>query len=139
MLASRRGGDCEPKAAVALDVRSWTWFPPVETPRILQSFAVSEIGGLDATEKALHYRLDTNGNLQAAERVDDSSLRFRAVECACDRRTKGKAGAFPLRAVRAVDYSQLAGAVDGQVERGRLDAAADPVTDAFCAWVFRQS
>ncbi len=124
--------------AIELDTRSWGCFSPVEARRIMQAFGVEAEGGLEALEKALQYRLYATVNRQIAERVGDSTLRFRMVECRVQqaRQRKGLA-AFPCKSVGQVEYSQFASTVDGRIETVCRHAPPDPVDGEFCEWEFR--
>ncbi len=123
--------------AIELDARSWSCFSPVEARRIMQAFGIEDQGGLDALEKALQYRLYATVNRQVPDRKDDSTLRFRMVECRVQqaRRRKGLAP-FPCKPVGLVEYAEFARAVDPRVETTCVHAPPDQVTDAFCEWEF---
>ena len=123
--------------AIELDAQAWACFSPIEARRIMQTFGLYENGGLDALEKALRYRLYASVNTQVAERVDDSSLHFRMVECRVQqaRQRKGLAP-FPCKPVGLVEYAEFASAVDPRIVTTCLHAPPDPLTDEFCQWEF---
>ncbi len=124
--------------AIELDTRAWECFSPVEARRIMQTFNIPERGGLDALKKALEYRLYATVNEQAAEQVDEATLRFRMVECRVQqaRQRKGREP-FPCKSVGLVEYSCFARAIDPRIETTCLHGPPDPVTGAFCEWEFR--
>jgi hypothetical protein len=126
------------ETAIELDMRAWERFSPVEAQRIMQAFDIPARGGLDALEKALRYRLYATVNRQQAERVDETTLRFRMVECRVQqaRQRKGLAP-FPCKPVGLVEYTQFARAIDPRIETVCRHAPPDAVTDAFCEWEFR--
>lgn len=126
------------ETAVALDTASWACFSPVEARRIMQAFDIPASGGLSALEKALGYRLYSAINEQESERVDDSTFRFRMVECRVQqaRRRKGLAP-FACKSVGVVEFSQFARTVDPRIETRCVHAPPDPVSEEFCEWEFR--
>ncbi len=128
------------ETAIELDTRSWACFSPVEARRIMQAFEIPADGGVEALEKALSYRLYATVNSQATERVDDSTLRFRMVECRVQqaRQRKGLAP-FPCKSVGLVEYSRFAETVDPRIETRCVHAPPDAAGDEFCAWEFRLS
>ncbi len=125
------------EAAIELDAQSWACFSPIEARRIMQAFNLPEDGRLDAVERALQYRLYATVNRQVTERVNETTLRFRMVECRVQqaRQRKGLAP-FPCKPVGLVEYSQFAQTVDPRVETTCVHAPPDAVTDAFCEWEF---
>jgi len=126
------------ETTIALDTKSWERFSPVEARRIMQAFAIEEVGGLDALEKALGYRLYAAVNRQAAERVDAHTLRFRMIECRVQQARQRKGlPPFPCKPVGLVEYSQFARAVDSRIETTCVHAPPDPATDSFCEWEFQ--
>ncbi len=126
--------------AIELDTRSWACFSSVEARRIMQTFEIPADGGLEALEKALRYRLYATVNTQVAEGVDDSTLRFRMVECRVQqaRQRKGLTP-FPCKSVGLVEYSRFAETVDPRIETRCIHAPPDAVSEEFCAWEFRLS
>ena len=124
--------------ALELDAQAWTCFSPVEARRIMQTFAIPEGGGLDALEKALGYRLYATVNRQTSERVDDTTLRFRMVECRVQQARQRKGlPSFLCKAVGLVEYAQFARTIDPRIETVCLYAPPDTITDSFCVWEFR--
>lgn len=132
---------CEEKygleTAIELDTRAWENFSPIEAQRIMQAFDIPARGGLDALERALEYRLYATINRQESERVDETTLRFRMVECRVQqaRMRKGLAP-FPCKSVGLVEYTQFARAVDPRIETTCRHCPPDAVTDSFCEWEF---
>ncbi len=125
------------EAAIELDTNSWACFSPVEARRIMQAFEIPVDGVLEALEQALQYRLYATVNRQVSERVNDSTLRFRMVECRVQqaRQRKGLAP-FPCKLVGIVEYSQFAGTVDPRIETRCVHAPPDAVGEEFCEWEF---
>jgi hypothetical protein len=126
------------EAAIELDTKSWACFSPVEARRIMQTFGISDGGGLDALVKALGYRLYAAVNRQEAERVDEHTLRFRMVECRVQQARQRKGlPAFPCKSVGLVEYTEFAKAVDPRIETTCLNAPPDEPTNCYCEWEFR--
>jgi hypothetical protein len=124
--------------AIELDTRSWACFSPVEARRIMQAFDIPENGGLEALQKALEYRLYATINVQESKWVDETTLRFRMVECRVQQARQRKGFApFPCQPVGLVEYSQFAHTIDPRIETTCRHAPPDPVTDCFCEWEFR--
>ncbi len=124
--------------AIEMDARAWENFSPIEARRIMQTFVIPEQGGLDALARALQYRLYAAVNRQASERVDDSTLRFRMIECRVQQARQRKGlEPFPCKPVGLVEYSQFARTVDPRVETICRHAPPDAVTNEFCEWDFR--
>lgn len=128
------------ETAIELDTKSWACFSPVEARRIMQVFGIGEGGGLDALETALGYRLYATVNQQAAERVDQNTLRFRMVECRVQQARQRKGlPPFPCKPVGLVEYAEFARAVDPRIETTGVHAPPDAVSDCYCEWEFRIS
>ncbi len=125
------------EAAIELDANSWACFSPIEARRIMQTCSLPEHGGLEAVERALEYRLYATVNRQVAERVNETVLRFRMVECRVQQARQRKGlQPFPCKPVGLIEYSQFARTVDPRVETTCVHAPPDAVTDAFCEWEF---
>jgi Family of unknown function (DUF6125) len=124
--------------AIELDAHAWGCFSPVEATRIKKTFRIPERAGLDGLEQALALRLYASVNTQTADRVNESTLRLRMVNCRVQqaRQSKGLAP-FPCKQVGLVEYSRFASAVDSRIETNCLHAPPDPVTTSFCEWEFR--
>jgi len=126
------------ETAIELDTKSWSCFSPAEARRIMQTFGIETDGGLDALERALAFRLYASVNQQQGERVDESTMRFRMVECRVQqaRRRKGLAP-FPCQSVGLVEYTEFAKAVDPRIETTCVHAPPDEVDGSFCEWQFQ--
>ena len=125
------------EAAIELDTKAWANFSPVEARRIMQTFDISEGGGLDALVKALGYRLYAAVNRQEVERVNEQTIRFRMVECRVQQARQRKGlPPFPCKPVGLVEYTQFASTIDSSIKTKCLHAPPDVVTDCYCEWEF---
>lgn len=125
------------ETAIELDTQSWACFSPVEAQRIMQTFGIGPGGGLDALERALAYRLYAAVNRQQADRVSDTTLRFRMVECRVQQARQRKGlSPFPCQSVGLVEYAQFAHTIDPRIETTCVHAPPDEAIDSFCEWQF---
>jgi hypothetical protein len=126
------------ETAIELDKRSWERFAAVEAKRIMETFDISQNGGLKALEQAFRYRLYAPMNIQKVEWPDDDTLIFRMVTCRVQgaRRRKGLPD-FPCKPVGIVEFSTFARTVDGRIETRCLGCPPDQTEGFLCGWEFK--
>jgi hypothetical protein len=125
--------------AIELDTQAVERFTAIEARRIMQAFEIPEGSGLDGLEKALGYRLYATINPQRIERVDESTLTFKMLECRVQnaRRRKGLP-VHPCKPVGLVEYGRFAETIDRRIHTRCLQCPPDPVVGSgfVCGWAF---
>lgn len=127
------------KTAMELDAASWARFAAAEARRIMETFAISKGGGLDALERALSLRMYSFVNPHRFERSEDgAALRFFMDTCRVQetRHRKGLPD-FPCKPVGEVEFSTFARTVDPRIRAVCLHCPPDPGVQGRCGWEFR--
>jgi hypothetical protein len=123
--------------AMELDTRAWERFAVAEARRIVKEFGIPPDGGLQSLELALRYRLYAAINQQAAEWVDEKTLRFKMIECRVQKTRRQKnLPEFPCKSVGIVEFSQFARTVDPRIETRCLACPPDEASGYYCGWEF---
>jgi hypothetical protein len=125
-------------AAMAADAEAWGRFAAIEARRIKKRFALPENGGLDALATALGRRMYAALNRFACERVDESTLRFRMIDCRVqDARNRKGLAPFPCKPVGMVEFTSFAREIDDRIEVTCLTCPPDEHREGtWCGWKF---
>ena len=120
-----------------LDVKSRKLSAASEARRIMKAFNIPADRGLQALEKALHYRLYTAINRQKIEWVDANILSLKMLECRIQkkRRERGLPD-FPCKKLGLAGFSEFAKTIDARIKVKCVLCPPDLVRDSFCAWEF---
>jgi Family of unknown function (DUF6125) len=127
------------EAAIELDTSAWERFAEAEAQRIMSTFHVPQMGGLEALEKALGLRMYCLINAQRTEWSDDRTrLRFFMDVCRVQetRRRKGLPD-FPCKSVGTVEFETFARTIDSRIHTTCLHCPPETAEGKYCGWEFR--
>ncbi len=124
--------------AMDADAEAWGRFAGIEARRIKKRHGIADGGGLDALEEALRWRMYAVLNDQAAERVDENSLRFRMIGCRVqEARDRKGMEPFPCRPVGIVEFTSFAREVDPRILTRCVTCPPDEHHEGtWCCWEF---
>jgi len=126
------------EAAIELDTRAWERFAVAEAHRIMTTFHVPHMGGLEALEQALSLRMYNLINAQRVEwSLDRRRLRFFMDVCRVQetRRRKGLPD-FPCRSVGTVEFETFARTIDSRLRTTCLHCPPESTGGQYCGWEF---
>ena len=124
--------------AIELDTRAWERFAAAEAHRIMTTFHVAHMGGLEALEKALGLRMYSLINAQRVEwSPDRARLQFFMDVCRVQetRRRKGLPD-FPCKSVGAVEFETFARTIDSRIRTTCLHCPPESTEGKYCGWEF---
>ena len=125
-------------AAIAFDKEVWEQFSIIEARRIMARLGLPENGGLDALERALHYRLFGLVNDQEVLRPDPGTVMYRMKSCRTqDARDRKGLPPFPCKVVGIVDHRSFARTIDPRIVTECISCPPDPAVPGLtCSWRF---
>lgn len=125
-------------AAIELDARAWERFAAVEARRILETFGIPPLGGLEALARAFSLRMYALVNEQHVERSGDGgTLRLVMDGCRVQQaRTRKGLPPFPCRPVGEVEFRTFAATVDPRIVTRCLRCPPEPNDGGACTWEF---
>ena len=127
------------ETAMELYAASWRRFAEAEARRILETFGMPGLAGLEALAWALAHRMYAFINEQHLEWSEDRrELTFVMDRCRVQetRRRKGLPD-FPCRPVGEVEFQSFSTAVDPRIRVQCRHCPPDAKGGQYCAWTFR--
>ena len=124
--------------AMDADAEAWGRFAGIEARRIKKRHGIPDGGGLDALEEALRWRMYAVLNDQAAERIDENTLRFRMIGCRVqEARDRKGMEPFPCQPVGIVEFTSFAREVDPRIATTCVTCPPDEHhAGTWCCWEF---